>query len=271
MESEERTQLAWEPLTPPGVAAFASASLRRLWLVQFLVAILAAVCVVWCLDADWFPVIRAAIRRLPTEGVIRSGRLTWSGESSARLAENQFLSLAVDLRHEGTMRSTAHVQVELGERDVLLISLLGKVPIKYPRAYVIACNRGELDPWWGAWAPFILAIAAGAVILGLMLIWAFLALVYAPVAWLVAFFANRELTFRGSYLLCGAALMPGALWMIASMALYGLGVMDLLKLLIATAAHFVIGWAYVVGTPFWRPRVLDPSTKPGNPFKDQRP
>ena len=151
----------------------------------------------------------------------------------------------------------------------MLISLLGKLPIEYPRGYVIAFNRGELDPWWGAWAPFILAISALAVMFALMLTWALLALVYAPISWLVAFFANRELSFPGSYRLCGAALMPGALWMIASIALYGLGVMDLLRLLIATAAHFVIGWVYVVGAPFWRPRVPDPSTKPGNPFRTQ--
>jgi len=161
------------------------------------------------------------------------------------------------------------VQVELGEREVLLISLFGRLPIQYPGNYRLACNRNELEPWWGAWSPFILPLVAGAVILELILIWALLALVYAPVAWLVALFANRDLTFHGSYRLCGAALMPGALWMIAALALYGVGVLDLLKLLIATAAHFAIGWVYVVAAPFWRPRVADPSTRRGNPFGTQ--
>ena len=47
MSAPARATVAWEPFTPRGVAAFAGAGLGRLWLVQFVVAMLAAAAVVW--------------------------------------------------------------------------------------------------------------------------------------------------------------------------------------------------------------------------------
>ena len=79
--SDEKAQFAWQPLTVRGVAAFASATLGRLLLVQFIVALLAAGTVVWFLQRAWFPTIGEAIRQLPPQGEIRSGRLDWPGPS----------------------------------------------------------------------------------------------------------------------------------------------------------------------------------------------
>ena len=77
--SVDKAQFAWQPLTVRGVAAFARASLGRLLLVQFIVALLAAGTVVWFLHKAWFPTIGEAIRQLPPQGEIRSGRLDWQG------------------------------------------------------------------------------------------------------------------------------------------------------------------------------------------------
>ncbi len=68
---DEPTQIrpvAWQPLTPRGVAAFARASGGRLLLVQLLLASLAAAVVVWFLQEAWFPVIHQAIGQLPGQG-----------------------------------------------------------------------------------------------------------------------------------------------------------------------------------------------------------
>lgn len=271
MEAEDQRPFAWEPVTPRGVAAFADGSVRRLWLVQLIVAILAAAVVLWFLLTAWFPVIQQAIRQLPGRGSIRAGRLLWEGKTAASLAENHFLALAVDLRHEGTVRSPAHVQVEFGEKDFVLLSLFGALQMPYPRGYTIAFNRDELEPWWGAWRPAILALTAAAVISGLMLSWGLLALLYCPVAWLVAFFANRTLSLRGSYRLCGAALMPGALFMTTALVVYGLGVLDVLLLLILASVHILLGWVYVVWAPFWRPRITQAIAPTSNPFRSEKP
>jgi hypothetical protein len=88
----EKPALAWQPLTARGVAAFAGASFGRLWSVQLVCALLAAATVVWGVAECWFPTIRKAIRKLPPQGEIRSGRLSWPEASPQNPAENRFLS-----------------------------------------------------------------------------------------------------------------------------------------------------------------------------------
>ena len=129
----------------------------------------------------------------------------------------------------------------------------------------MAFNRTELGPWWGAWAPAILAMVAGLVVAGLMVSWACLATVYFLPAWLVGFFANRDLSLRGSWRLAGAALMPGALFMCAAIFLYGWGALDLVRLAVAAAVHWVMGWVYLFASPFCLPRHPAAAAK-ANPF-----
>jgi len=252
--SDDKAQLAWQPLTARGVAAFARASLGRLLLVQFIVALLAAGTVVWFLHKCWFPIIGEAIRGLPPQGEIRSGSLDWTDPSPARLADGRFLAFVVDLDHAGGARSPAHVQVEFGRADFKVYSLLGFVRGAYPRSRALAFNRTELGPWWGAWAPAILAMAAGLVVVGLMVSWACLATVYCLPAWLIGFFANRDCSLGGSWRLAGAALMPGALLICAAMVLYGWGALDLVRLAVAGAVHLVMGWVYLLVSPLCLPR-----------------
>src|SRR5689334_17420351 len=92
---------AWEPFTPRGVAAFARAPLGRLFLVHLLMGIVGGVTVAWFVFTGWLPVVHAAIRHLPAEGEVSHAELIWRGDSPERLAGNDFLSLAVDVWHEG--------------------------------------------------------------------------------------------------------------------------------------------------------------------------
>ena len=263
--SVEKAQFAWQPLTVRGVAAFARASLGRLLIVQFIVALLAAGTVVWFLHKAWVPVISEAIRQLPPQGELRSGRLDWQGPTPSRLAEGRFLALIVDLDHFGEARSPAHVQVEFGRMDCMVFSLLGYVRGEYPHGQEVAFNRTELGPWWGAWAPAILAMAAGLVVVGLMVTWACLATVYFLPVWLVGFFANRDLSLRGSWRLAGAALMPGALFMCAVVVIYGCGALDLVRLAVAGVLHLVMAWVYLIIGPLCLP--LHPAAEmKSNPF-----
>jgi hypothetical protein len=252
--SVEKAQFAWQPLTVRGVAAFARASLGRLLIVQFIVALLAAGVVVWCVNKAWFPQISEAIRQLPPQGELRLGKLDWRGPTPLRLAEGRFLALVVDLDHTGEARSPAQVQVEFGRTNCMVFSLLGYVQGAYPQGWAVGFNRTELGPWWGAWAPAILAMAAGLVMVGLMVTWACLATVYFLPVWLLGFFANRDLSLRGSWRLAGAALMAGALFMCAVVVIYGCGALDLVRLAVAAALHLVMGWVYLVLSPWCSPR-----------------
>ena len=127
MDRSNNHRFAWQPLTMRGVAAFAHASLGRLLLVQLIVALLAAGSVVWFLHQVWFPTVGEAIRQLPPQGELRSGRLDWRGATPSRLAEGRFLAFVVDLDHTGTARGPAHVQVEFGRADCKVLCLLGSL------------------------------------------------------------------------------------------------------------------------------------------------
>src|SRR5262249_290605 len=155
--------------------------------------------IVWLVQTAWFSVINSAIEKLPLQdgGELRSGALKWLGDSTQILDENRFLALTIDLKHEGGARSPAHVQVEFGQRNMRLVSVFGSWQGAYPRSWVITINRLELKPWWGAWAPSLLAVAGGIALAGLMVIWAVLASIYCWAAWLVAFFKNRVLGLAG--------------------------------------------------------------------------
>ncbi len=262
----DSAEIAWEPLTPRGVAAFGQARLSRLLLVQLLIALLAGAVTAWFVQRNWAPVISAAIAQMPAEGIIRGGQLDWPGASPVRLGEGHFLALAVDLKHEGQARSPAHVQAEFGERDVKLMSLLGYISVPYPRGYALGFNRSDLAPWWGAWRPALLALVVIGVALGLMCVWALLATAYSVPVSLVALFADRALGWRGSWRLSGAALMPGAIVFTCACILYGLGALDLVQLGIAWALHLVIGWVYLPLAIWNTPRVPGTDAATSNPF-----
>jgi hypothetical protein len=265
-EPVQAAPMAWQPFTPRGVAAFADATFGRLFLVQLLMALLSAAAVLWFLGKNWFPVVRAAIEQLPEQGEIRGGKLDFRGESPARLAENRYLAVAVDLDHSGDVRSPAHVQLELGHSDLEIFSLLGFLEIPYRANWGIPVNRSDLIPWWGAWAPPILGLTALAVVGGLLITWGLLATVYCWIAWLAAFFANRDLRLGGSWRLAGAALMPGALLMIAGILAFAVGLLDIPGLTIVAGAHFVAQWFYLLVGAFARPHHPGVPKRRGNPF-----
>jgi hypothetical protein len=267
---EEPAQpFAWQPLTFGGVARFAYARRSRLFLVQFLAALIAAGTVIWCLGQAWFPVISSAIKQLPDQGELRARKLSWLGEEPVRLADNRFLALAVDLKHTGTIRSPAHLQLEFGLSDIEAISLFGYAWLPYP-AQTIGVNRPRLEPWWGAWSPALLAITAGIVAVGLMLVWAALATLYSFPVWLLGFFANRELDLRQSWNLAGAALLPGALFMSGAIVLYGLGLIEVIGLLVAIGLHLIVGWVYVIGSPFKARFLAGFASSRPNPFRSTK-
>jgi hypothetical protein len=265
MNAPAGSTFAWEPLTPRGVAAFSRAKLSRLLLVQFIIALPAAASIIWFFDDGCFPTISAAIKKLPANGEIRSGRLDWHGDSPQLLAEGRFLAFDVDLNHSGQIHSTADVQIEFGRDSIRLFSLLpGYSEIFYVPDRVAPFNRTELEPLWGAWAAEILFFAAAAAMIGLLVSWWLLATLYFLPAWLLGFYANRDLNFRASWKLSGAALLPGALALALAFLLYDFGLFDLVQLSFAFGLHFILGWIYLFVSPLFLKRISP--TEKANPF-----
>jgi hypothetical protein len=202
---------------------------------------------------------------LPDAGKISAGKLDWRGDSPQSLAEGKFLALDVDLNHSGQIRSTADVQVEFGAESVRVFSLLGYVEFFYPQNRFAPFNRTELEPLWGAWTAEILFIAAVATIITLLSSWWLLATIYFLPVWICGLFTNRDLDFRASWKLSGAALMPGALLMAAGVLLYDFNFLNLVQFGFVFAAHFVLGWIFLFVSLLFVPRISE--TKPkGNPF-----
>jgi hypothetical protein len=262
----QKPRRAWQPLTAGGVAAFGSATWRRLFGVQVVFALLASASVMWCLGTAWFPVFREAIHNLPDRGAIKEGKLEWSAASPQRLAGNRFVSVAVDPEHAGGAVSTAHLQIEIGNSDLKLISFLGFSLWRYPADLRVPLNNPGLEPWWGAWAPAILALAGLSTLAGLLLSWIILAAIYTGPVWLLGFFLNRDLDLRASWRLAGAALLPGCLFMSALIFFYSLRMMDGVRLAAGLLVHIVIGWAYCIAGTIARPRTAEALAAKGNPF-----
>lgn len=265
----EAAPSAWQPVTLGGVAAFARATWPRCWLVQAVVAAAVGVSVGWVLTVGWAPVVREAAAHLPEQGAIRDGRLQWPETEPAHLAENSFLSIAADLGALGDLGMTADVQIELAPEQLKLRSLLGYLPITYPRGWIIALNRAEAEPWWGAWRPVVIWGAGAVVALGLLLSWAVLGVLGAVPVRVLAFLADRRATWPACWRVASMALMPAALWMAGAILLYGSQAISLVQLLFAWGVHLGINAVYLLGAPFKLPRLSE--GRGANPFALQRP
>lgn len=265
---EPKPPAAWEPLTPRGVAAFARARWWRLFVVQVVVAAVAAGWTGWFLEQECFPIVRLAIRHLPETGEIRRQQLNWPGGNPVKLAGNHFLGFGVDLDHSGQLARESQVQVEFGRREARILAAPFVFNVAYPAGWRMAFNRAEVDAWWGAWEPALEPAAVTAVFIGLLVSWTLLATLYCVPVRLITLYENRDLNWRQSWRMAGAALMPGALFLTFGMVFYGMTSMALAQLGVVWALHFVIGWIYLFVSPVFLPREPAAPTA-GNPFKGQ--
>lgn len=260
-----------QPLTFRGIAAFGHSSLGRLVLFQGVVAALAAAVLVLFFETAWVPVIRRTIAVLPPAGEIRQGILLWPPGQTVRATGSTFLGINIDPTDTLDAGEGADVQLEFRRTEFRFRSLFGYLPVPYPAGYVIALNRTELEPWWGAWHPVIIAGMTGGFILMLFGAWAALGLVYAWPVRLISFYADRQLSWLGAWKVAAGCLLPGALFLAASGLAYLLHRLNLVQLLGAFLLHLMIGWVYVLCVPFCLPRVQDRGTAPrGNPFAKAR-
>lgn len=268
LEPESQSQ-GGQPLTFGGVAAFAEASVFRFLGVQLAVALAVAAGVVWGFLWAWDPVLTEAIMQLPEQGEIRGGRLQWEAPSRARLAENSFLTIAADLTGTGQFGTASDLQVVFHGDHVRLGSLLGYLPVPYPHGWIMALNRTELEPWWGAWkTPLTAGIAAG-VVVSLWTVWSLLAFPYGWVVRVVAFYADRKVTKSSAWRVAAAAQWPGALLLGAAIMAYSLHHLNLIQLLWAWVVHILLSWLFVIASPFRLPRLASasPFRKSQNPFQ----
>ncbi len=263
--------LAWLPLTLRGVAAFAHVSLRRVLIAQLLFAAAAGAAFALLIETTWFSTIRETIGTLPAAGQIQRGQLEWPPPVPTDLASSRFLKFSIDPAHSGELGQESDVTIELGRTNIWIISLLGYLEAPYPDGWSVALKRADLEPWWGAREPFLVIGTGVAMSLLLLGLWWALGTLYAVVAWVLAFSANRALTLTDACKLAGAAQLPGALVLAASFLSYRLGWLSLLHLLLSLALSLAVTWFYVICTPFLLPAAEKEKVAKANPFTAGQP
>jgi hypothetical protein len=243
---------AWQPLTFRGVAQLAKAPVGRLAVVQAIVAILAAATFIWFLGTRISPVIDSSLQNLPENAVLVDGKL--EALPHGLLGENKFFSIAFAPEPSQRAGRVADVHLELQKFGCTFSSLFGDLQLPFPAKRGITLARSTSVPWYGAWEP-VLVSAAG--LFGMLLIWlswTVLGFVYSWWPKLLAYFADRELSWGEASRLAQAALLPGALVAILSILLYGWQALDLVSFLLLFALHGVVPWIYLCGAPFFLPR-----------------
>lgn len=274
MSKKSTSRPAWGPWTFKGVAGFAQRPLKRLLVMEFIVAGIVAACAMVFVSLAWLPALDQAVRKLPTGGMITQSRLHWTGMLPQQLTQSRFLGIVVVQRGHLEVGQTADVQIELGPARWKVRSLLGYQDFAYPAGWQIALNRQEVEPWWGARRPFAVALVGVGTWLLMPLLWAFIAALYVPAVWLLAWFGNRDLSLWSGWKLASAALMPGALLMSVVLLLYAFQRLPLAVVLGAMGVHLALGWVYLLVAPFRLPKESkkrndfseDPPPKKRNPF-----
>ncbi len=254
-----------QPLTPGGAAAFAGASLTRLFVVQLLFALGSAVAVLFFVTTNVSPVIGDLIRQIPEEAVMSRGEIIGLGAAKPAAAA-AFLSVSLSATAAVVPDRPADLDVRFGATNFSACGILGCVTRAYDPSWTFAIGRGYLEPKWGAWKPLVYIVVALAVMAGLMVLWAAWATVYFLPVRLLAFFFDRELTIIGSWKMSGAAQMTGSLVQAVGIVLYALRLLDLPLLAGVMALHFLVSWVYLPWVLVKRPKVEKAAKAVGNPF-----
>lgn len=266
-DGSKPSAVAWQPLTFGGVATFASARAGRVLLVGLLAAVAFGICFVWLFQHDYSPIILQAIQQMPESAKVADGRL--QGVPNTLISESKLLAIAVTPESSAEIGQDADIQLQLRQTDFCVNSSFQPdwgLLFDYERASSLNLSRSALEPWWGAWRPVLLAGAGGAAVILLFFSWVVLGTVYMGPAKFIAWYADRNLSWRGAWKLNFAALVPAGMVMTFGVFLYGWHAIDLVQLSFFWLAHLVMGWVYIVGAVFALPRLFSPGRPKKNPF-----
>lgn len=211
---------AWQPFTFGGVAAFATARALRAWGVVVVTAVLLGLAADRYFVAAWFPALDGALERLPASGEIRDGRLLWPAPQAMELANNGFVRLLVNPSFGPVAGQSADVTFECTADTLTAQSLFGYWVLPYPYRLHAPLNQPALQPLWAAWRPHFRLGLPMAFALAMIVAWAGLAAVLAPLARALALLLRREVSLRGCWKAAFATFAPFALATALGLVLY---------------------------------------------------
>jgi hypothetical protein len=255
------------------VAAFAIAGNNRLIIVQSAIALLVAAACGWFVMSQWYPVVEESIRSVPAATSIVRGELVMPRAEPVRIGANNALEILIDPKETRALGGTADIVASLTATRLKMCGVLGCVELPYSKRHVITLSRDEMEPWWGAWQKPILALIVAGVFIHLMVAWWIVGLAAAPIVKLIGFYADRKVSFGGSWRVANASLLPGAVLVAGGILLHGVRALDVAQLALVYAVQVVCGIIFLLTSPSFLPHL--PGKPRGNPFetgeKDAKP
>jgi hypothetical protein len=263
-EQDQTYRKAWNPLTFRGLAVFATSKLPRLFLVAFSFSLIIFIGVVWFVSKNYAPVVVQAVQQLPDTGRLENREI--KGINERIQGETKFLALTLDTKDLSDTGS-ADVQIAIDRTGVWVCSGIssswGCLSFDLP-SETVDLSRLNVQPWWGARQPIIIAIVG---VLFLVVTFVILSVLAFILMWLpkfVAYFADRKLTLKEAWRLAFAAQLPGIIVMGAAIVLYGTQAMGVLGVGVFYVLHILVDIVYLFGAVFFLPRVVEPIRS--NPF-----
>jgi len=259
---------AWQPFTFGGVAAFATASWRRTLALNLVGATICGLMIVAGFRFGWLPVIDAAVDELPEKGEIQHASLAWEESEPRVLAKSSLLQIVVNPSNSARFGDESDLRVELRADDFLVCGWLGCWSWPYPTGWIIAVNRPEVLPAWGAWRPFAFwgVFFGGSV--WVFVSWVALSVLGAAPLRAAAFYLDREVSLSASARILMAAWIPGGLFFALALFLYGVQQLHVVALAVIGLTHVLMGMIYAVAAITRLPQVAISVGVPGaNPFQ----
>ena len=261
-----RSSIAWQPLTPRGISAFAHAGYGRLMLVALTIAASIAVLGCWFVDRTVMPAVEKAILVLPDTGSIQGRELGFPEKVGPVLVEERVLGILVNLDGREHASMASDFQIILRKRDVQICSLLGCLGLDYPNGWIIDVNRTRWEPALPAWKPMILGVLFLCEVAWLLVCLHAMAVVYCLATWFLSYYSDRGLSLKQCWMVAFASLLPGALIMGGAIVLYGFGSIDLVRLSVVGILHLVVPWVLIPLCIRALPAVDSRSEGKQNPF-----
>ena len=255
-------------MTPKSLAQVAVRPFGRTITWTLFIAVLAAGSIGYFVSARLNPLLDKSVETLASQSQISGGKLDWRGQPYTLLAENGFLSLAVNVEGNASL-GTADFRIEFQRNNLLVGSFAGWLTIPYPEGYTIAFNREIVAPKWGAWKSLLLVYLICDSALLLILTWSLLGLGYGLIARAIATSLGRECSWGTAWKLSLLAQTIGALVLTSCILLYSAHRLSLLALGMAFAFHFAVAIFYVVLPPFWFRKVPIAAPTGENPFAQE--
>lgn len=230
------------PFAGQGMARLALAPLRHLWAAQWLYALIGAGAIGFCAWTAFFPVVSSSVTGLPEVVSIDGGLLEWPvGRPDQLLAQNSFLSVAIQSGEFEVPGQTADIQVVFQKRGIRFSTLLGRTIVLYPETIAAQSGKVLATAWWGAWSWVVLLGLMAVSALGIVASWWLLATVYAPFTSLWLLTLRRPAHLGLAWKLAASALLPASLVVAASVLGYGILMIRVPGLLIGYALHLFAG------------------------------